>query len=332
MDWSSLDRFHLWMGGTLFALAVLVVASAVATGIAVTLTAISFLGYVIDPDALLASEVVLGSVGLTAAAILGVVIWGERKAPAHATAAIGAEPVDDGEYSDLLALVRSVSQQADVPAPSVAVTPSKSPLSLATGFTARNSRLIVSEGLLDTLDGEQLEAVVAHEIAHVRNHDAAVMTAATFPIAAAGRVVELLSGPTTGAEYGHPSRADYADAFVTVGFTFVFPLAICAQYLSTSLSRTREFAADRGAVAITGNPAALAVALERIDETLGDRPTIDFRRAEVAAFAIVEPRRDEVYGYLAPIHRLRRRLFATHPDTTKRIEHLRQIEREQERA
>ena len=91
---------------------------------------------------------------------------------------------------------------------------------------------MVSEGLLDLLDGDELEAAVAHEIAHLKNRDVAVMTATALPIGAGRRVLELLSGPTTGVEHGTISRADYADALVTVGLLIALPLWICTQLVA----------------------------------------------------------------------------------------------------
>jgi len=148
------------------------------------------------------------------------------------------------------------------------------------------------------------------------------MTFSTQPVAAAERIKELLSGPTAGIKHGVVSRADYTDAILFVGLVLVFPLWIFSWLLSSSFARTREFAADRGAVAITGEPAALVSALETIDSSFDERPTTDFRRTSISAFAIVEPDTADSVRDVVPFTRFKHRLFSTHPPTGKRIERL----------
>lgn len=262
---------------------------------------------------------------------LALVLWGERDAPSHAVAVTGAERLVEGEHPGLERAVHRVAQQVDVPAPTVYVAPTETPLSLTTGFRPAAARLVVSEGLLDALRERELHAVVAHELAHVANRDAAVMTAATLPTGAAERVRELLAGPTAGVRHGQVSRADYADAVMTTGLLLALPVWVGSRLLAASLSRTREFAADDGAVAITGDPAALAAALTRIDDRLADRPTDDFRLTSVAAFAIVEPARREYRGFFAGLRRWVDGAFATHPPTSARVERLRGSIRARER-
>jgi heat shock protein HtpX len=144
-------------------------------------------------------------------------------------------------------------------------------------------------------------------------------------------VIELLSGPTAGIEHGQASRADYTDALLTVGLLLVFPIWICAHLLSASLSRAREFAADRSAAAITGDPTALAAALQKIDSDLEARPRTDFRESEIAAFAIVEPSRGEYDGVGAGVQRRIQTVFATHPRTSTRLDRLCELVDAQER-
>ncbi|WP_254279996.1 M48 family metallopeptidase [Haloarcula marina] len=324
MDWSPDRALRVRMALALCLLCVTVVAAIAATGAILTL----LLGMAIavaapDPE-LLTVEVVVALGGVATVAVLAAVVWGERTAPEHAVAVTGATRVDEESHPELLSLVRAVAQQADVPVPTVALAPTDTPLSLTTGFRPRNATLVVSDGLFETLSTDELEAVVAHEIAHVANRDAAVLTAVALPVGAAERVRELLAGPTAGVEHGHPSRAGYADALLTAGLLFVLPVWVGAQLLVASLARAREFTADAGAVAITGNPAALASALERIDSAVANRPGRDFRTTAVSAFAIVEPSADHGDGILAPIRRVIGRLFATHPPTEVRLARLKE--------
>ncbi|PAU84276.1 heat-shock protein HtpX [Halorubrum salipaludis] len=322
MEWSPNRRLQLWIVLSLSVLLLTTLAAALAGGIVVFFVAVTLWTLGGSGADLFTGDIRTVLVISVSGIILSALLWGERNAPDHAIAITGAQRVSEGEYPELRSTVRNIAHQVSVPVPTIYVAPTETPISLTTGFTARTSRLVVSEGLLDALEEPELRAVVAHEVAHVKNHDAAVMTSATQPVAAAERVTELLRGPTTGIKHGVVSRADYTDAVLSVGLTLVFPLWILSRLLSSSFARTREFAADRGAVAITGEPAALASALKTIDSSLDERPTTDFRRTSIAAFAIVEPDAVDPAGRLAGFTRFKRRLFSTHPPTRARIERL----------
>ncbi|MFC4552399.1 M48 family metallopeptidase [Halorussus sp. GCM10023401] len=309
------------MGATLLLLLFAVIVSALASGIVLTLLVIIvyvFATYEFPPVPLLLSVLSSSTVG-----VLGLIALGERKAPDHAISSLGASRIDKADYPELVSIVRFVAQQADTPVPRIYVAPTEIPISLTTGFRPESARLVVSEGLLETLEDEGLEAVVAHELAHVKNRDTSVMTVATLPIAAADRVVTILTGKSHGVDHGQPSRVDYADALMTVGFVFFPPLWLCGYLLWASMSRMREFTADAGAIAMTGNPAALATALQRIDESIANQPTTDFRQVEVAAFAIIETDRTDSVGVFSPLGHPLTNKFATHPSTSVRIERLR---------
>lgn len=327
MNWSQDRYLQARMGATIVLLLITGFTAAIASGIIVFFAGGSLLILVAQPSRLLSVPVIVVSIGVAALSVVGLVLWGERNAPDHAVAAIGARPIEPGEYPQIRTCIRSFAQQIDAPMPSLYIAQTATPLSMTTGFRPKNARLIVSEGLLETLTDEECEAVIAHELAHVKNRDAAVMTAAALPVGATKRVLDLFSGPTAGVKYGQPSRADYADALMTVGLLLVIPVWVCTYLLTASLSRTREFAADRGAVAITGNPAALAAALERIDSTLADQPSHDLRSTEIASFSIIESTTSNPQGVLAPIRSLRRRAFATHPPTEERLYRLRSLTR-----
>lgn len=309
------------MGATLLLLLFAVIVSALASGIVLTLLVIIvyvFATYEFPPVPLLLSVLSSSTVG-----VLGLIALGEPKAPDHAISSLGASRIDKADYPELVSIVRFVAQQADTPVPRIYVAPTETPISLTTGFRPESARLVVSEGLLETLEDDGLEAVVAHELAHVKNRDTSVMTVATLPIAAADRVVTILTGKSHGVDHGQPSRVDYADALMTAGFVFFPPLWLCGYLLWASMSRMREFTADAGAIAMTGNPAALATALQRIDETIANQPTTDFRQVEVAAFAIIETDRTDSVGVFSPLGRPLTNIFATHPSTSARIERLR---------
>lgn len=326
MDQPSHSRLSYRIGATLLALSLTLVLGTLASGIIIVF--LGFIAYIflVYPTEFPPLWILYAPVGIAALSILLFVAWGERHAPAHTVAAMGASPIEETEHTEILPLVRTTAQQLDTPLPAVYIAPTDTPLSLTTGFRPSRARLVISHGLLALLETAEIEAVIAHELAHVKNRDMAVMTITALPVGAAGRVRDLLSGPTQGLKHGSSSRADYADGLMTVGLLVAFPVAIGAHLLWASLSRAREFAADRGAAASTGDPAALVSALNRIDNTLSERPTYDFRQTELAAFAIVEPGSTSSTGPFLSI----RRAFATHPQTAERIERLESFLRAQE--
>ncbi len=208
------------------------------------------------------------------------------------------------ELVDLRRRVRRLAQQADVPSPTVELAIERTPLALTVGYRPAASTIVVSRGLLEDLDDRELEAVLAHELAHVANRDAAVMSAMSVPVVEAERL-----GTT------HTNGYIQLVAFTLRG--------VCRWWLHL-VGRSREYVADDGAVSITGDPAGLASALESLDDTLERRPATDLRsHRSAAALSIVPPPWDERSFLDRPRRFVHRRLFGTHPATKKRIRRLR---------
>ncbi|KDE59375.1 heat shock protein HtpX [Halostagnicola sp. A56] len=232
---------------------------------------------------------------------------------------MGATEVEYEEYPQLHAAVDRLSQQADLPKPTVAVVDSKVPNAFATGRSPSNAVVAVTTGLMNTLDQEELDGVLAHELAHVKNRDVAVMTIASFLSTIAFLIVRFGGQMMlfTGGGRGHGDDARGA-AGLLVAILISLLVWIVSYLLIRALSRYREFAADRGAAAITGNPGALASALMKISGEVDKVPDEDLREeAEMNAFFII-PLKSGIVG----------RLFSTHPSTERRIEQLRDLERE----
>jgi heat shock protein HtpX len=224
---------------------------------------------------------------------------------------MGASVVDGDEYPDLHARVTRLSRQADLPKPKVAVADSGVPNAFATGRSQASSAVCVTTGLLRRLDDEELEGVLAHELAHIKNRDVVVMTVASFLSTIAFLVVRF------GWLFGGGRNRNGGVIVAIVASLVVWVVSFL---LIRALSRYREFAADRGGAAITGNPSALASALLAIDGSMDGVPEEDLRdRDEMNAFFII-PIRSGIVG----------RLFSTHPSTEKRVERLRELERELE--
>jgi heat shock protein HtpX len=227
---------------------------------------------------------------------------------------MGARRVDPDEFPQLHATVGRLSQQADLPKPAVAVADTEVPNAFAAGRSQKNATVCVTEGLLRTLDADELEGVLAHELAHVKNRDVMVMTVASFLSTIAFMIVRwgwLFGG----------GRNRQGGGGVVVAILVSLVVWIVSFLLVRALSRYREYAADRGGAAITGKPSALAAALLKISGRMDRVPTEDLReQAEMNAFFVV-PIRSGVVG----------RVFATHPPTERRVDRLREMERELER-
>jgi heat shock protein HtpX len=228
---------------------------------------------------------------------------------------MGAKEVSEEEYPELHAMVGRLSQQADLPKPTVAVADSRVPNAFATGRSQKSSAVCVTTGLLRTLDRDELEGVVAHELAHVKNRDVAVMTIASFLSTIAFMIVRW--GWLFG---GGRNRNGGGGVIVAIGVSLV--VWVVSFLLIRALSRYREYAADRGGATITGKPSALASALLTIDGRMDKVPKEDMReQAEMNAFFVI-PIRSGFIGKIA----------STHPSTEKRVEKLRELEREMESA
>jgi heat shock protein HtpX len=231
-------------------------------------------------------------------------------------ASMGAKIVSESEEPRLHDIVRRLCQNADLPMPRIAVVKTSMPNAFATGRNQKNAVVAVTTGLLARLDDNEKEAVLAHELTHVKNRDMMVMTIATFLSSVAQIIVQWL--PFLGMGGGDRDR----DSGSSAALVFVVSLVvwIVSFILIRTLSRYREFAADRGAAIITGQPSHLVSALQKIS---GFRvPTEDLRKVEGPVSAL----------FITPAisGRSIMNLFSTHPTLEARIEALQKIEVELE--
>ncbi len=258
----------------------------------------------------------LGAIGLylnsflTASLIIGAVVFGQFwYGPNLALRLSDARRVSPSEYPELHSRVNRLAHQAGMPAPDVAVSSSAAPNAFASGRSTDSAVVCVTEGLLDSLEGEELDAVLAHELAHVKNSDVLIMMVASTLSAIAFFIVRwgwLADGGDNGNVY-------ILGAILTSFFVW-----IASYFLIRVLSRYREYAADRGGVAITGRPMALASALATISDTVEETPDEDLRTsATMNAMNFYEIEADRISSWLK-----------THPDVENRIERLRDLESE----
>jgi heat shock protein HtpX len=225
---------------------------------------------------------------------------------------MGAHEVSEEEYPELHAMVGRLAQQADLPKPTVAVADSRQPNAFATGRSQSSATVCVTRGIMDTLDREELEGVMAHELTHVKNRDVMVMTIATFLSTLAFMIVRW------GWLFGGNRREGGGGVIVAILVSLV--VGVVSFLLVRVLSRYREYAADRGGAIITGRPSALASALVKIDGRMDRVPDDDLReQADMNAFFII-PIKSGAIG----------RLLSTHPSTEQRVGRLKDMQSELE--
>lgn len=341
MEWETDRSLQLRMLATLGLIAVL--------PLAFTFTLTAALNYVVLP---MASEGgtapqisynPLFVVGLTVVGI-GLAYLQGGKMALNST---GARTVSAEEYPDLHTRVQRLATTADSKKPTVAVIDSNAPNAFATGGIRGGRTVAVTTGLLDTLDGNELDAVLAHELAHIHNRDATVMSIAyllpTLTYLVSKTMFGLLSFFsrafmfTPGRNRDNGGKAILvvlAAAVVTITVSAVFWLA--SNVLFRILSQYREYAADRGSAAITGDPLALASALEAIDSEMQSLPDRDLRELDggveaLYIFSLDLPMFNDDDDSIAN-DLLSQELFpASHPPTAERIERLRKLSGELER-
>ncbi len=227
---------------------------------------------------------------------------------------MGAKPVSESEEPRIHDMVRRLCQNADLPMPKIAVVKTAMPNAFATGRNQKHAVVAVTTGLLSRLNESEVEAVLAHELTHIKNRDMMVMTIATFLSSLAQMLVQWL--PFMGG--GDRDRDSGSNAALLLVVSLV--VWIVSFILIRTLSRYREFAADRGAAIITGQPSHLISALTQIS---GSRvPTEDLRRVEgpVSALFITPALSGSSLS----------KLFSTHPTLEARIDALQRIEMELE--
>jgi len=222
-----------------------------------------------------------------------------------------ARQVTEAEAPELVSLVRSLSQRARLPMPKVWIVPSPAPNAFATGRNPQHAAVAVTEGLLQTMNRDQLEGVLAHELGHVTNRDTLISAVA----ATLAGVIMVLANMARWAAFFGGGRDDEDRGGGILGLLAMAILApIAALLIQMAISRTREFVADATAARLTKKPLALASALERL-QVAAEHIPLDANPATSHLF-IVNP--------LSGKSLLR--LFSTHPPVEERVKRLRAIQ------
>ena len=229
-----------------------------------------------------------------------------------ALASMGAKEVSPQEAPGLHAMIERLCIQADLPKPRIAVADTPMPNAFAMGRSQKKAVVCATTGIMNALQPHELEAVMAHELTHVKNRDVMIMTLASFFATIAALITQF--GYFFGGWGGDSD--DGAPAFIVV-LLVSFLVYIISFFLMLALSRYREYGADRGSAIITGRPSALASALVRISGEMQRVPDQDLRAAgKMNAFFIVPTSVKESVATL----------FTDHPPLEKRIAALQKLE------
>ena len=239
----------------------------------------------------------------------------------------GAKEVSAEQEPRLHATVERLAAMAEMPKPKkIAIMDTHVPNAFATGRNPKNAVIAVTRGLLARLDEKEVEAVLGHELMHVKNRDVMVLTWASIIVIMAGFLMQMLFWMSLFGGFGGRGRqGGGGQAMMIMLAVYVGTIAVyyISQLLIMALSRYREFSADRGGAILTGAPGQLASALTKINDDMFKIPEKDMRQVEHAsAFFIIPALKGDKMASL----------FSSHPKIEQRIERLQNMQRSSERG
>jgi heat shock protein HtpX len=223
--------------------------------------------------------------------------------------------ITEHDHPEFYGMVRSLAQRANLPMPRVAVSPSEQPNAFATGRGPNHAVVCATEGLLRSMPSHEIEAVMAHELMHVKHRDILIGSVAAAIATAISFAAQMAMYATMFARGRDDDNR--SNPLATLLVAMLAPVA--ATLIQMAVSRSREFEADRGAAELLGTGDGLASALERIEVLAARRPMV------------VAPAQAQAYIH-NPLAEARSsqgvrmaKLFSTHPATEERIRRLREF-------
>ena len=224
-----------------------------------------------------------------------------------------AKQVDEQEAPRLHAIVKRLAESANLPMPKVYIVDTPTPNAFATGRNPSHASVAATTGILSILTDDELEGVMAHELAHVQNRDILISSiAATI----AGAITMIANVVQWGAMFGGASRDEDDRGGMVAAIAMAILAPIAAMIIQMAISRSREYAADYAGAKLCRKPLALASALGRLEQTVQAIP-MQGGSPSTAHLFIVNPFRG---GFAGP--------FSTHPPMEERIRRLEQLSRE----
>ncbi|SRR5215207_2943641 len=227
----------------------------------------------------------------------------------------GAKIVSREQFPELHDLIERIVARNNLSKPRVAVINTRIPNAFATGKTPKSSIVAVTTGLMDQLDAEELEGVIAHELAHIKNRDVLVLTLASLFSMMAWYLMRF--GMFGGMYGGQGRRGNEGSGAMLLILLVAIVTWIVSFLIIRAISRYREYVADRDGALITGKPSKLASALLKISGTMKRIPTRDLREVEgMNAFFIIPAISGDALTSL----------FSTHPPVDQRVKKLMEME------
>jgi heat shock protein HtpX len=245
--------------------------------------------------------------------ISGIAIFQYYSSAKLALLASGAKVVERDQAPELHDMVERLCALADLPKPKVALIDTEMPNAFATGRNPKNSAVAVTTGLWNRLETQEIEGVLAHELSHIANRDVLIMTLAGFFAMLAGLLARW------GAFFGGGGDRDRGVPVWLIVVVVSIVTYLISYILIRTISRYREYAADRGSALITGSPEHLMSALQKISSQMLRIPQKDLREVQsMNAFFIIPTNVKSAFG----------ELFLTHPPLEKRLAALERVARE----
>jgi len=254
-----------------------------------------------------------GQRGMTIALVMAMVMNGVAYffSDKIALAASGAQPVTRDQAPRLYAIVERLCGKANLPMPKLYVIPEQAPNAFATGRSPRHASVAVTAGLLELMNEEEIEGVLAHELSHVHNYD--ILTA-SVAATLAGAITWIANVGKWALIFGGGSRDDEREGGGVTALLMLILAPIAALLLQLAISRQREYAADATGARMVGHPHGLISALEKLG-AYNKRIPMDVSPATSSLFIVAPLSTGQVFL----------RMFSTHPPLEERIEALRNM-------